>query len=71
MVKKIKNYKCHELGCDSCPLRMLDCKGMHYYDKTIGKVWKEYIVRHTVGISKDKDFIDFFEKKLNENLEKK
>lgn len=63
-MKKLKNYKCSEINCDECPLRMLECKGVIYCNKTLGKVWKDYVLVHTASKKEDKIFISFFEKRL-------
>ena len=63
-MKKIRNYKCTNFNCDECPLRMLECKGFLYSNKSIGQVWKEYIAVHTASIKEDKIFVNFINKRM-------
>ena len=65
MKKRLKNYKCHEIKCTECPLRMLDCRGGFQYGRTLQDTFKEYIIIHSIGMRKDEELIKFIQDRLN------
>lgn len=65
MKKKYRNYKCHEIKCSECPLRMLDCRGGFQYGKTLQETFKDYIAIHSIGMRKDEELIKYIQGRLN------